>query len=190
MSGRRLIDHLEAIGRKPTTITVYRSLLRTHIDRHLGACELDAVKPEHVERMIGSMRRAVPGPKTTVNDDVDIHYLEMAEIDALLRAVDDTVFGPDRPGHVPDGRASMPLSRRKTHWLGVAKVEGLVLLMRGEFESPWAHARAPVMAGVLSFLRAIANGVQGVGDEADERGLVVVRGGATRLGRSWYLRSW
>jgi integrase len=124
-AGRRLIDHLEAVGRKPTTITVYRSLLRTHIDRHLGARELDHVKPEHVERMIGTMRRAGTGPKTTVNaitllaqvfvhgqrrgwcstnpcahvdrprvnDDVDIHYLEMDEVEALLRAVDDEVFG-------------------------------------------------------------------------------------------------
>jgi integrase len=66
-ASERLVDHLEAVGRKPTTITVYRSLLRTHIARHLGDRDLDRVESEHVERMIAAMRRGGTGPKTTVN---------------------------------------------------------------------------------------------------------------------------
>jgi integrase len=66
-AGGRLIDHLEALGRKPTTIAVYRSLLRTHIATHLGDRALDRVESQHVERMIAAMRRGGTGPKTTIN---------------------------------------------------------------------------------------------------------------------------
>jgi hypothetical protein len=66
-AGVRLVDHLEAIGRKPTTIGLYRSLLRTHIDKHVGDRALDRVEATDVERMESSMRRAGTGPKTTEN---------------------------------------------------------------------------------------------------------------------------
>ena len=44
-AGERLIDQLELSGLRPTTITVYRSLLRTHLARHLGERELARVTP-------------------------------------------------------------------------------------------------------------------------------------------------
>jgi integrase len=118
-AGERLIDHLEALGRKATTIATYRSLYRTHLLAHLGKLDLERVRPEDIERMVGRMRRSGTGPKTTVNalallhqvfdhgrrrgwcssnpcalvdrprveQSADIHYLELDEIEAVLRAV-------------------------------------------------------------------------------------------------------
>lgn len=129
-AAERLIDHLEALGRKETTMTVYRSLYRTHLVPHLGTLDLERVKPEDVERMVGRMRRSGTGPKTTVNalallhqvfdhgrrrgwcnsnpcalvdrprveQSADIHYLELPEIEAVLRAVraDEPLGSTDR----------------------------------------------------------------------------------------------
>lgn len=59
-AGSRLIAHLEALGRKPTTMNTYRSLLRTHIATHLEG-ELDRQRPEDVEAMIAAMADAARG---------------------------------------------------------------------------------------------------------------------------------
>ena len=66
-AGERLIDQLEIYGLRPTTITVYRSLLLTHLSRHLGDHELARVTPEEVDRMIAAMRRHGAGPKLINN---------------------------------------------------------------------------------------------------------------------------
>ena len=65
--GARLVDHLESVGRKPTTLDTYRSLLRAHVVPHLGATPLDRVEPEHLEALIRSMRRGGAGAKLTCN---------------------------------------------------------------------------------------------------------------------------
>jgi len=66
-AGQRLIDHLGALGRKPTTLSTYRSLLHTHLVPHLDGSSLDRIEPEHVERLIVAMRREGAGPKTIIN---------------------------------------------------------------------------------------------------------------------------
>jgi integrase len=66
-AGERLIDHLEAYGLKPTTLTTYRSLLDTHIKRHLGDVDLDRVGPVDVEGMVAAMRRGAAGAKLINN---------------------------------------------------------------------------------------------------------------------------
>lgn len=66
-AGTRLIDHLETLGRKPTTLAVYRSLLRTHLVPHLGTSTLDRIEPPDVERLMARMRRDGAGPKLIVN---------------------------------------------------------------------------------------------------------------------------
>jgi AraC-like DNA-binding protein len=53
----RLIDHLEAYGLKPTTIATYRSLSRTHFQRHFPDRTLARITPGDVERMVAAMRR-------------------------------------------------------------------------------------------------------------------------------------
>jgi integrase len=118
-AGERLLRHLEALGRKPTTLGTYRSLFRTHLVPQLGDWPLDEVRPEDVEQLIATMRRGGIGAKTTVNaltllqqifgfgerkrwcrgnpcrrvdrpqveEATDIRFLEMEEVEALLRAV-------------------------------------------------------------------------------------------------------
>ena len=66
-AGGRLIDHLEALGRKPTTVGIYRSILRTHLAVHLRGKTLDRVEASDVERMIAAMRRRGTQPKTINN---------------------------------------------------------------------------------------------------------------------------
>ena len=65
-AGEQLIVKLGALGRKPTTLSTYRSLLRTHL-RMLKPEHLDLVRRPDVERLITEMRGAGTGPKTTRN---------------------------------------------------------------------------------------------------------------------------
>jgi integrase len=126
-AGERLLRHLDALGRKPTTLGTYRSLFRTHIVPRLGSTPLDRATADNVEELVAGMRRAGKGPKTTVNaltllhqvfefgerrkwcgtnpckevdrprveENTDIRFLDMEEVEALLRAVpDDHPLGP------------------------------------------------------------------------------------------------
>jgi hypothetical protein len=43
--GERLLLHLGAIGRKPTTLATYRSQFNTHLLPHLGAVPVDRATP-------------------------------------------------------------------------------------------------------------------------------------------------
>lgn len=65
-AGEQLIAKLGALGRKPTTLSTYRSLLRTHL-RRLTPEHLDRVQRRDVERLITIMRADGTGPKTTRN---------------------------------------------------------------------------------------------------------------------------
>ena len=129
-AGDRLLRHLDALGRKPTTLGTYRSLFRTHLVPQLGSLPLDRATPGDVEGLLATMRRDAKGTKTIVNaltllsqifafaerkgwatanpcakvdrpqleDNADIRYLELEEIEALLRAVppDDPLGATDR----------------------------------------------------------------------------------------------
>jgi integrase len=74
-AGERLIEHLGALGRKPTTLGTYRSLLRTHLVRHLAGRTLERIESEHVEGLIVAMRREGAGPKTIVNALTLLHQI-------------------------------------------------------------------------------------------------------------------
>jgi hypothetical protein len=56
-AGDRLIQHLEAIGRKPSTLVAYRSALRVHLVPYFGDGPFDAVTPKDVEGFMSAMRR-------------------------------------------------------------------------------------------------------------------------------------
>ncbi len=66
-AGEALIRHLDALGRKPTTLDTYRVSLRTHLVPRLGTRSLDRIGAEQVEALIAEMRRGGRAPKTTVN---------------------------------------------------------------------------------------------------------------------------
>ena len=126
-AGDRLLRRLEAIGRKPTTLGTYRSLLNTHLAPALGEIPIDRAKVEDIEGLIAAMRRSGAAPKTVrnaltllhqvfafagrngwcranpcqaverpqVEQTTDIRFLELEEVDALLRAVSlDHPLGP------------------------------------------------------------------------------------------------
>jgi integrase len=66
-AGQRLVAHLEAMGRKPSTLANYRSLLTTHLEPVLGDRPLDKIEPERIEQMVARMRRDGAGPKVIHN---------------------------------------------------------------------------------------------------------------------------
>src|SRR4051794_30488170 len=56
-AGYRFIQHLEAVGRTPSTLVAYRSALRVHLVPYFGDGPFDAVSPEDVEGFMSAMRR-------------------------------------------------------------------------------------------------------------------------------------
>lgn len=66
-AGERMLRHLEAIGRKPTTLGTYRSIFRTHLETRLGRTPIDKATPEQVEGMAAAMQRDGRAPKTIAN---------------------------------------------------------------------------------------------------------------------------
>jgi integrase len=129
-AGERLMRHLEALGRKPTTLATYRSLLSAHLEPRLGYLPLGEIAPEQVEGLVAGMRAEGKSAKLTqhalallhqvfefgqrkgwcganpckavdrprVEESADIRFLDMEEVEALLRAVpqDDTLGPTDR----------------------------------------------------------------------------------------------
>lgn len=66
-AGEGLIDHLEALGRKRSTIEGYRSALAMHLVPHLGERPLDRISREEVEAFVARCARAGLAPKSTQN---------------------------------------------------------------------------------------------------------------------------
>lgn len=126
-AGDRLVSHLEALGRKPSTLSTYRSLLTVHLKPRLGGDPIARVTIDQVEQLIAAMRADGKSPKLIRNaltllyqvfefgqrkgwcqsnpvksvdrpqleESTDIHFLEIEEVEALLRAVpEDDPLGP------------------------------------------------------------------------------------------------
>ncbi|MEJ7790232.1 MAG: site-specific integrase [Thermoleophilaceae bacterium] len=66
-SGTRLIDHLEALGRKPSTIQNYHSYLRWHLAPFFGGKALDRITRHDVEALIEHERAAEQSAKSILN---------------------------------------------------------------------------------------------------------------------------
>jgi integrase len=66
-AGERLVDKLEALGRKRSTIEGYRSALNVHLGPFFGPKPLDRVTREDVERFIARRARQGSAPKSTAN---------------------------------------------------------------------------------------------------------------------------
>jgi integrase len=62
-----MLRHLLAIGRKPTTLESYRSILRTHLAPRLADIPISQVTPQEVDALIESMLRNGKGAKTRAN---------------------------------------------------------------------------------------------------------------------------
>jgi integrase len=116
-AGERLLEHLEAMGRKRATLADYESVLRVHLVPFFGEKPLDKITRADVERFMASMRRAGAASKTIVNAvgvlhgvlkhagvrenpakgvelpavgrSADIRFLLPEEVDALVRSSSD-----------------------------------------------------------------------------------------------------
>ena len=67
-AGDLLLQHLEAKGLKPTTLSTHDSALRTHLRQPpLGDLQLRNASSEQVEALLARMRRDGKAPKTIAN---------------------------------------------------------------------------------------------------------------------------
>ncbi len=65
--GRRYRKHLEALGRKRSTLAAVEMTLRVWIEPHLGDRALDKIRPEEVEDLMHAMSKAGVGVKSVRN---------------------------------------------------------------------------------------------------------------------------
>jgi integrase len=66
-AGKRLIAHLDALGRKRATIEAYESLLRVHLARFFAGRSLDSITADDVEALIRTMANKGSSAKTITN---------------------------------------------------------------------------------------------------------------------------
>ncbi len=66
-AAEHLMRHLEAIGRRPTTLATYRSLFRTHLQWSVEEVALERMTRRDVEELDRVMRRKELAPKTRLN---------------------------------------------------------------------------------------------------------------------------
>jgi integrase len=172
----RLLEHLEAKGRKATTLSTYRSLVKTHLVPHMGDQDVEQVEPEQVEQLMAAMRRDGKGPKLirsavillhqvfdfgrrkgwcasnpcegvdlpTVPENGRLRFLDMTEVEALLRAVPPTgsVFGrTDRAAYLTAAMAGLRQSELLAlRWRDIDWTAGRVRVqeayVRGHWQTP------------------------------------------------------
>ena len=66
-AAEQLIEHLEAMGRKPSTIRSYRCLKRVQIDPRIGNRSVAQLRPQDVERFVSALMRDGLAVKTVTN---------------------------------------------------------------------------------------------------------------------------
>jgi integrase len=66
-AGQQLLDHLDAMGRKRSTMEAYRSILAIHLVPFFGDKDLDRVTREDVERLLAKWHRDRLAPKSACN---------------------------------------------------------------------------------------------------------------------------
>jgi len=66
-AGERYVRHLEAVGRKPSTIEDYRSILRVHLVPAFAGRTLDSISKTDVEAFVAAKRRDGKAPKSLRN---------------------------------------------------------------------------------------------------------------------------
>jgi integrase len=66
-AGNQLLDHLEARGRKRSTLEAYRSTLVIHLVPFFGNKDLEDIRREDVERLLAQLRRDGLAPKSILN---------------------------------------------------------------------------------------------------------------------------
>lgn len=105
-AGELLIDHLESLGRKRSTVGEYRSYLRIHLAPFFGPMALDKIKPTRVEAFVAAKRREGSATKSILNYLGLLHSIfAFAERRGLARGNPvKHIDKPERPGAAPDIR--------------------------------------------------------------------------------------
>jgi len=105
-AGELLLEHLESLGRKRSTLGEYRSYLRIHLGPFFGNAALDKVTPGRVEAFIAAKRREGSATKSILNYLGLLHSIfDFAERRGLARRNPvKNVDKPERPGQTPDIR--------------------------------------------------------------------------------------
>jgi integrase len=104
--GALFIDHLESVGRKPSTVGEYRSCLRVHLEPFFADQALDKSTPAHIEAYIAAKRREEKATKSILNHLGLLHSIfAFAQRRGLASANPvKLVDRPQRPGATPDIR--------------------------------------------------------------------------------------
>jgi integrase len=120
-AGRRHLTHLEAMGRKPSTLRSYRNQFEAQLVPRLGDVTIAALDRERVDQLVAGLARDGLAPKTirnvlgllngtcefavkrgwatenpcrpSVELSEDIRFLEPAEVEAVFRATGKDDFG-------------------------------------------------------------------------------------------------
>ena len=66
-AGERLIDHLDALGRKRSTLGDYESFLRVHLAPYFGETVLERIGRAEVEGFVAAKRREGKATKSVLN---------------------------------------------------------------------------------------------------------------------------
>ncbi len=66
-AAEHLMRHLEAIGRRPTTLATYRSLFKTHLQWGVEGTSLERITARDIQELDREMRDKGLGPKTRLN---------------------------------------------------------------------------------------------------------------------------
>jgi integrase len=130
-AGTLLIDHLEALGRKPSTIGEYRSYLRVHLGPFFGNVVLDRIAPSHVEAFIAAKRREGKATKSILNYLGLLHSIFAFAQRKRLASTNPVaaVDKPERPGATADIR-----------FLDEAEIRGLLRAVPNDARGPTERA--------------------------------------------------
>jgi Phage integrase, N-terminal SAM-like domain len=75
VAGRHLIEHLRALGRKPSTAESYESMIRVHLAPHFAGRSLDAITPDDLEGYVRAKSRDGKSAKTITNHVRFLHSI-------------------------------------------------------------------------------------------------------------------
>lgn len=141
-AGELLIDHLESLGRKRSTVGEYRSYLRVHLAPFFAATELDKVTPARIEAFIAAERRAGLSTKSILNYLGLLHSIfEFAQRRGFAASNPcKHVDKPERPGATEDVR-----------FLDTTELDALVAAVPDDGRGP--TERAIYLAAAMTGLR-------------------------------------
>lgn len=118
-AGERYVESREALGRAPTTVEDYRSIVRVHFDPFFDTTSIDRVTARDVEQYMAHKRRDGRSPKSVSND--------LALLSSIFRHAIRRGWRT-RPGNPVEGveRPRVPRRSQKLEFLDQPEFEALL----------------------------------------------------------------